>query len=142
MMTQKLKWIVATVGVAALSAGIAIAQSTTTPLPAPTPAPVVTLLSQALADATIGEQHDGYMGFKVPPSAALRREVDALNIKRRAAFTDVAQTKNVTPKEVAAAVGCQTLSKVPVGRAYLLEDNVWRVRKAGEVIKLPAYCNA
>lgn len=111
-------------------AGIAIAQV------APT------LVSAALAEGTVGEQADGYMGFKGAPSSALRAEVDAINIKRRAAFTSLAAQRGVTVKDVAATVGCETLEKrVTTGRAYMLPDGVWRV-KGADPIKLPAYCVA
>jgi uncharacterized protein YdbL (DUF1318 family) len=108
-------------------AGIAIAQSGG-------------LVSAALADGTVGEQADGYLGIRGSVSAEVRAEVDALNIKRRAAYTQRAAQKGATVKEVAAAVGCETLaSRVPTGRAYLLPDGVWRV-KGADPISLPAYC--
>lgn len=108
-------------------AGIAIAQSGG-------------LVSAALADGTVGEQADGYLGIRGSVSADVRAEVDALNIKRRAAYTQRAAQKGATVKEVAAAVGCETLaSRVPTGRAYLLPDGVWRVKGAAP-ISLPAYC--
>jgi uncharacterized protein len=134
MMTRKMKIVSAIAAVAIAGAtGLAIAQTATAP----------TLVSAALAEGSVGEQADGYMGFRSTPSAALRAEVDAINIKRRAAYTQLATTKGVTIKEVAAAVGCETLTKrVGVGRAYQLGDAVWRVRKAGETINLPDYCAA
>jgi uncharacterized protein len=109
-------------------AGIALAQT------APT------LVSAALSEGTVGEQADGYMGFKGTPSGALRAEVDAINIKRRAAYTGLAAQRGVTVKDVAATVGCETLEKrVAQGRAYLLPDGVWRTKGAG-AIDLPGYC--
>ncbi len=97
-------------------------------------------LSSALAAGQVGEQADGYMGFRDAPSAALRDEVDAINIKRRAAYTQLASQRGVTVKDVAASVGCETLKgRVQQGRAYLLPDGVWRV-KGAEPIALPAYC--
>jgi uncharacterized protein len=99
-----------------------------------------TLVSAALSDGTVGEQADGYMGFKGTPSGALRAEVDAINIKRRAAYTGLAAQRGVTVKDVAATVGCETLEKrVAQGRAYLLPDGVWRTRGA-TAIELPGYC--
>lgn len=131
-MTRKMKIISGIVGLALVGAGgLAIAQTAATPL------------SSALADGSVGEQADGYMGFRSTPSATVRAEVDAINIKRRAAYTQLAQQRGVTIKEMAAAVGCETLAKrVAVGRAYQLPDGVWRVRKAGEDIALPTYCVA
>ncbi len=131
-MTRRMKIFsaVATLAIAG-AAGLAIAQTAATP----------TLVSAAMADGSVGEQADGYLGFRSAPSSGLRAEVDAINIKRRAAYTQLATQKGVTIKEVAAAVGCETLAKrVAVGRAYTLSDGVWRVRKAGETINLPDYC--
>ncbi|MFM9851434.1 MAG: YdbL family protein [Sphingomonadaceae bacterium] len=129
-MTRKMKMI-ATLSAgflfAAGIAGMAVAQS-------------ASLVSAALADGSVGEQADGYLGFRTTPSSALRAEVDAINIKRRAAYTGLAAQKGVTIKEVAAAIGCETLTtRVAAGRAYQLPDGLWRVKGASE-IKLPDYC--
>ena len=98
------------------------------------------LVSEALADGTVGEQADGYLGIRGSVSEALRAEVDAINIKRRAAYTQRAAQKGATVKEVAAAVGCETLAtRVASGRAYLLPDGVWRVKSTAP-IALPSYC--
>jgi uncharacterized protein len=97
-------------------------------------------VSQALAAGDIGEQADGYLGHKATPSAALRDAVAAINIGRREAYTKLAATRGVTVKDVAAAVGCETLAtRVAPGRSYLLPDGVWRV-KGTTAIQLPAYC--
>ena len=99
------------------------------------------LITVALSEGQVGEQADGYLGIRGPSTSALRAEVDALNIKRRAAYTGLAEQRGVTIKDVAAATGCETLAKrVPAGRAYLMPDGVWRVRKTGETISLPGYC--
>jgi uncharacterized protein YdbL (DUF1318 family) len=128
-MTKKTK-IIAGIAAGALllaGAGLAIAQS-------------AGLVSEALADGSVGEQADGYLGIRGSASGELRAEVDAINIKRRAAYTQRAAQKGATVKEVAAAVGCETLAtRVASGRAYLLPDGVWRVKGAAP-ISLPAYC--
>jgi uncharacterized protein len=140
MMTRKMKIaaLLATGIVIVGAAGIAIAQQTQAPPAQPS------LLSIALADGTVGEQADGYLGVRAATiSPALRAEVDALRIKRRDAYTQLALKKGVTIQDAAAAVGCETLaSRVAVGRAYKLPDGIWRVRKAGEVIDLPPYCGS
>ena len=97
-------------------------------------------VSAALASGAVGEQADGYLGFRTAPSGALRDEVDAINIKRREAYTNLATQRGVTVKDVAATVGCETLEKrVATGRSYLLPDGVWRT-KGADPIALPAYC--
>ncbi|MBK8629336.1 MAG: YdbL family protein [Sphingomonadales bacterium] len=116
-----------TAAVLAMAGGFATAQS-------------AGLVSAALAEGRVGEQADGYMGFRAPPSGDLRDEVDAINIKRRAAYTQLAAQRGVTVKDVAATVGCETLaSRVAQGRAYQLPDGVWRV-KGTTPIQLPVYC--
>ncbi len=99
------------------------------------------VVSSALAAAEVGEQADGYMGVRGAVSPAVKAAVEAINIKRRAAYTDLAAQRGVTVKDAAAATGCQTLkSRVPPGRAYQLRDGVWRVREGAAPIALPDYC--
>lgn len=98
-------------------------------------------VSAALANGSVGEQADGYLGFRSTPSGALRAEVEAINIKRRAAYTDLAAKRGVTVSDMAAATGCKTLaSRVGPGQAYLLNDGVWRIREGTQPIPLPDYC--
>lgn len=93
----------------------------------------------AIGAGAVGEQADGYLGIRQSVSPAVRAEVDQINIKRRAAYTDLAAKRGVTVQDVAASVGCQTLqSRVGEGQAYMLRDGQWRVRK-GAII-LPDYC--
>lgn len=98
------------------------------------------LVSAAMSEGRVGEKADGYLDFRSPPSGDLRAEVDAINIKRREAYTKLATQRGVTVKDVAATVGCETLAtRVAQGRAYQLPDGVWRVKTAAP-ITLPAYC--
>ncbi len=97
-------------------------------------------VSAALAAGTVGEQADGYLGIRGSVGQDVQDEVDAINIKRRAAYTQIAQQRGVTIKEVAAAIGCETLAnRVAGGRSYLLPDGVWRT-KGADPIALPGYC--
>ena len=98
-------------------------------------------VSAAKAAGQVGEQADGYMGIRGTVSAAVRAEVESINIKRRAAYTELAGQRGVTVKDVAAATGCETLAKrVGTGQAYQLRDGVWRVREGAGPIDLPDYC--
>ena len=98
------------------------------------------VVSQAISAGTVGEQADGYLGVRGSVSGAVRAEVDSINIKRRAAYTEQAASRGVTVQDWAAAVGCRTLaSRVKSGEAYRLPDGVWRVRDAAP-IPLPGYC--
>jgi uncharacterized protein YdbL (DUF1318 family) len=94
----------------------------------------------AMQAGQAGERYDGYLGFATPPSPALRREVVAINIRRRALYTDLARRRGVTPETAALATACQLLTRVPVGQVYLLQDKIWRRRAPGERLVQPSYC--
>lgn len=97
-------------------------------------------VSAAVADGSVGEQSDGYLGVNGSVSADVRSGVEAINIKRRAAYTDLAAKRGVTVADMAAATGCQTLaSRVKAGQSYRIGAAAWQVKGAG-AISLPAYC--
>jgi len=124
-MTRTRTLIAASVLALCVTAGVAYAQSN---------------VGAAIAAGQVGEQADGYLGVRGSVPANVRAEVESINIKRRAAYTDRAAQRGVTVKDVGAAVGCETLSnRVGEGQAYQLRDGVWRVR-AGGPIALPDYC--
>jgi uncharacterized protein len=98
-------------------------------------------VAAAIDAGTVGEQADGYLGVRGNVSAAIKSEVEAINIKRRSLFTVLAEQRGVTVKDVAAAVGCKTLAtRVGAGEAYQLRDGIWHVRNGNAPIDLPAYC--
>ena len=99
--------------------------------------PVVDAARQA---GLIGERYDGYMGYAVAPSAILRSQVDTINIRRRALYSNLAARKGVSPQEVGITAGCQLLARVGVGQAYMLTDGAWRRRAAGQAAPTPDYC--
>jgi len=97
------------------------------------------LVEQAIAGGAVGEQWDGYLGFVSPPPGDLKAAVDAINIKRRAAYTQIAAARNVTVDQFAQTTGCSLLRAVKPGQAYKLRDAGWRKRVGGEAIT-PDYC--
>lgn len=124
------KYLLMLAGAAVLAAGawagVAMAQSS--------------VVAQAIAAGTVGEQADGYLGVKGSVPAALKAEVDSINIKRRAAYTDLAAKRGVTVADMAAATGCKTLStRVKTGESYRMPDGNWYVKGTGP-IALPDYC--
>lgn len=97
--------------------------------------------AQLRASGQAGEQADGYMGVVGSASPQVRAQVDAINIQRRAAYTDLAQRRRATIEEVAATSGCQLLAnRVGPGQYYRLPDGVWRQRNGNEPVPLPSYC--
>lgn len=99
----------------------------------------VPVVESALASGTVGEQWDGYLGFVSAPSADLKAAVDAINIKRRAGYTQIAAARNVTVDQFAQTTACSTLRAVKPGQAYKLKDGSWRKRNGSESIT-PDYC--
>jgi uncharacterized protein YdbL (DUF1318 family) len=97
-------------------------------------------VTSALAQGQIGERFDGYMGFVINPSAEVRRQVAAINLRRRNLYIGLASRRNVSSDVVGLATGCQLFASLAVGQAYMLRDGVWRRRAAGQPAPVPAYC--
>lgn len=97
------------------------------------------IVEAALASGVIGEQWDGYIGFVSAAPGDLKAAVDAINIKRRAGYTQIAAARNVTVDQFAQTTACSTLRAVKPGQAYKLKDGGWRKRQGSESIT-PDYC--
>ena len=120
---RHLKLIVA-LGIAALATDIAVAQDAS---------------AQLRASGAVGEQADGYLGIVGEAPVGIRDQVAAINIKRRAFYTDIARNRGATVQEVAVKTACELFeNKVQPGQHYRLPDGVWRKREGA--IALPAYC--
>jgi len=97
-------------------------------------------VTAAMGAGTVGEQADGYLGINGSVSADVRAEVESINIKRRAAYTDLAAKRGVTVADMAAATGCQTLAnRVRQGQVYRIGAGAWQT-KGSAPIALPGYC--
>jgi len=97
------------------------------------------VIASARSSGLVGEQSDGYLGFVKTPSAELKAAVDAVNIKRRAIYTEIAAKQNATVQEVATARGCDQLAKrVAPGEWYSVGGS-WAQRGSGPV-SLPSVC--
>jgi hypothetical protein len=86
------------------------------------------IIDNAKATCTVGEQADGYLGFPdgATVTSELRQEVNTINIKRRAAYTDLAQKNNVSVN-VAAQVTAETLiERLPKGQCYRDANGRWQ----------------
>ena len=98
------------------------------------------LLSQAIAAGQVGERYDGYLGVVGAAPPAVQRQVRAINIQRRNLYIQLAARRNVFPDVVGMATGCQLLSQLSAGEAYLLQDGSWRRRAPGQSVPVPNYC--
>jgi hypothetical protein len=87
----------------------------------------------------IGERYDGYIGYVVTPSAMLRRQVDAVNIRRRSLYSGLASRKGVSPEEVGITAACSLLRRIGPSEYYLLGQGGWQRYVPGRS-PIPSYC--
>jgi cobalamin 5'-phosphate synthase/cobalamin synthase len=93
------------------------------------------------ASGQAGEQADGYLGLVGSAPAAVRAQVDSVNIKRRSYYTDLAAKRGAKIEEVAATTACELFrTKVAPGQYYRLPDGVWRRRNGSEPVPRPTHC--
>jgi len=103
-----------------------------------TAATAQTAYFDARAAGQVGERYDGYLGYPVvAPGPQARAQIESINIRRRALYSDLAQRRGVSPQEVAITAGCTLLGRVQVGERYMLSDGQWRVRAAGQAAPVP-----
>ena len=107
---------------------------------APAAAEAPASLAAAVQAGQVGERYDGYMGIvaEVPPQ--VRRQVSAINLQRRSLYYQLAATRHVNAQVVGIATGCQLISHLSAGQAYMLGDGSWRRVVAGQAPPSPDYC--
>ena len=86
--------------------------------------------SAARAAGQVGEKSDGYLGFVVPPSPAVKALVEDLNIKRKAVYAQQAQAQHATLEEYAFTAGCLAIGRTVPGEKYQAPDGSWATRTA------------
>jgi hypothetical protein len=115
--------------------GLFAALALAAPALAQTPA-----VNAARAVGSVGERYDGYLGVAGPVSTAVRSQVASINIQRRKLYSNLAARRGVSPADVGITAGCQLLSRVGVGEAYMLAEGGWRRRAPGQAAPIPDYC--
>jgi uncharacterized protein YdbL (DUF1318 family) len=118
----------------------AIAFLVTAALAAPLAAQPAATLASAIQAGQVGERYNGYMGYAVAPSPEVRRQVQAVNLRRRNLYIELGGRRNVNAEAVGIATGCQLLRRLAPGEAYLLPDGVWRRWLPGQPVPVPAQC--
>lgn len=109
-------------------------------VPAAAPAQDPAAIIAARRAGLIGERYDGYLGLVNPNvSAELRRQVGAVNIRRRSLYSNLAARRGVSPEEVGITAACSLLRRVTVGEYYLLGQGGWRRAVPGQS-PVPNYC--
>ena len=96
-------------------------------------------ISAAKRAGQIGERYDGYIGYVITPSPGLRRQVDAVNIRRRSLYHSLAARKGVSPQEVGITAACSLLRRIGIGEYYLQGQSGWQRYSPGRP-PVPSYC--
>lgn len=107
---------------------------------APAAAQTNPTISAARQAGTVGERFDGYLGHTAGVPDSVRRQVGAVNIRRRSLYTGLASRRKVTVQEVGIAAGCELLAEVRAGEIYMLNDGIWRRRAPNRPAPVPSYC--
>ncbi|BEV00669.1 YdbL family protein [Novosphingobium olei] len=89
----------------------------------------------ARAAGQVGEKMDGYLGYVVSPSAALRAVVEDINIKRKAVYADKAKANSATVEEYALTSGCLLIAQTKPGEKYQAPDGSWQTRTAAPPLR-------
>lgn len=108
-------------------------------VPASAPAQDPATIIAAKRAGQIGERFDGYLGYVITPSAGLRRQVDAVNIRRRSLYYRLAASKGVSPQEVGITAACSLLRRLAPGEFYLQGQGGWQRYAPGQSAA-PSYC--
>ena len=110
-------------------------------VPAMAAAQAPAAVADARARGLVGERFDGYLGVVAADAdEPLRNRVQAVNIRRRALYSDLAERRGASVEQVAMTAACQLLPTVQVGERYLASDKVWRTRVAGQELLVPDHC--
>ncbi|RSV20669.1 DUF1318 domain-containing protein [Sphingomonas sp. ABOLG] len=123
-MTKKVMWMVA--GALALSGVSSVALAQRDPA-----------YAAARAAGQVGEQPDGYLGVVGAGNAELRALVNAINIQRKAAYTQKAQASGATVEQLAFTSGCNLIQQTQAGEKYRTPDGAWETRGAVAPIRDP-----
>lgn len=88
-------------------------------------------IDAAKSAGVVGERIDGYLGIveNGGVDASLRRRVNEINARRRAAYDEVASSAGATTAQVARITGEKQIARVSPGEFYMDENGRW-VRKA------------
>ena len=83
-------------------------------------------LEAARREGLVGEQVDGYLGLpKGEAPAAVKREVDEVNAKRRAMYQEIAGKRGVDAAAFAAITGKKLVEESPPGSFVRGADGSW-----------------
>ncbi|MGE0407671.1 MAG: YdbL family protein [Amphiplicatus sp.] len=85
------------------------------------------LIEDAKSKCVVGEQADGYLGVidSGEASAELRREVDSVNLQRKAAYARLAERNGVTVADAAKVTAEKLINQAPSGQCVRDQSGSW-----------------
>lgn len=97
------------------------------PMIATAQSPARAAVDAALAQGTVGEQADGFLGFVGGGGdAALQTAVRQINDGRRQAYARVAAETGVSPEAAGQATAVRQQARLPAGQYYRTLEGDWR----------------
>lgn len=83
-------------------------------------------VEQAKVEGVVGERVDGYLGFVADEARQdLVDEVEEINIRRRAAYTRLADQQGTSIDVVARLTAEKLIANLPAGQWYKNANNQW-----------------
>ena len=84
-------------------------------------------LGEAKQQGLVGEQYDGYLGAVASnPTPAVRTLVNDVNGKRRAKYSQIAQTNDLTVSNVESLAGKKSIQKTASGNYVKAQGGSWQ----------------
>ncbi|MBI1393307.1 MAG: DUF1318 domain-containing protein [Alphaproteobacteria bacterium] len=85
------------------------------------------VVEAAKANCIVGERLDGYLGVVAGQTASgeVKREIDAINLKRKAAYAQLAADRGVTIDATAAIAAKQLIERSASGHCVQDDGGVW-----------------
>jgi uncharacterized protein YdbL (DUF1318 family) len=85
------------------------------------------IIENAKSQCIVGEQADGYLGVidSGKADADLRREVDSINMQRKAAYARLAEKNAVTIDDTAKVTAEKLINQAPSGQCVRDENGTW-----------------
>lgn len=88
-------------------------------------------VERAKANCVVGERNDGYLGAVDGKriNVALKREMDEINLKRKAAYANLAAKRGVSVDETAVLAAERLIARAPSGQCVQNANGKWtRIR--------------
>lgn len=77
----------------------------------------------------VGEKQNGYLGFVSAPNANTKKQVDAINLQRRAKYREISKKRRASLAAVEKLAGQAIIKNLPAGQYYQNSKGKWVKKK-------------